>query len=381
MFPGNYTTTTTNYKATDYASTSTGNLQVPLDVLKSRASGHYHTRKSTKFGRELALRNVKTAPDPKDRSVTSQAQQLQPWLQRFSDWGNWVGEQLADALIGDDEALQRPKDTAEPAAPGQKQKPAKTEVSADGRSGDYRSMDSFLKGIKGKFICTRQGKPCTALEHETVQGKVIIIGYNHLDAAAKTAIQRLIKKNLQPQDRVVAEATEKGMASFAAHPLCFGAPKEQCIPGEKEELGTRTREAIIHWTELCHKRLALIDHQLADQLAWKFASQNTEYNERIAQYGAEAERRLYDTPVENRAAVNQINKEILKAKRKAEATALEESVARDANHAEQIRESLTRKDITVYRPIGELHARSLAATFNDNPNVLVLMPREEWRGS
>lgn len=376
MLPGNYTTTTTNYKSTDYASTSTSNLQIPLDALKSRASGHYRTRKGTEFGRRLALRNVKTAPDPKDRSVTSQAQQLQPWLQRFSDWGNWVGEQFAVALIGDDDAVRPPKDSVEPVTPGQKQKPAKSEVSANGRSGDYRSMDFFLKRIEGKFTCERLGKPCIAVPEETLRGMKVVIGNAHSEISEEWA-EDLLMRFKRPGDKLIVEATSSELEDdVTRRAFCLGFSRENCIAGEIENLKDQLDAGLANLVELRFQRLSFLDPEEAFRIRVNHSlEETTRLMILINEAYVPRMRMLWPSlTAEQIETVRQLTEAIDSADEEFRLLMQQTMDARNQNYVRLLQGQMGNRETTTYVMVGTRHVPGVMEAFSTTDTVLALYP-------
>jgi hypothetical protein len=270
----------------------------------------HRPRRSPENGRRLALRNARKVgateqvePVPIERSLKSDGGQLRPWFDKAPDWLKWAGEQLADALIGDDEVLLRPKDSVEPATPSQKQKQEQKSVSpkqekaagksVKGAANGYAQMSEFLSYIKKEgFVCVKHGSPCAASPGDNLEDKVVLIGLNHTDRDGISAIRRLLAKFLRPRDRVLAETTPEAFEyARARDQACMGAPREQCIAGEIAALQARTLAALKQVAELSRQRLALIDSEAANSLARMHDDARTELQDRTAQYNFQVEMR------------------------------------------------------------------------------------------
>jgi hypothetical protein len=391
MFLGNYTNTTTNCNNTTTGYThTTGNPQnLPLQPRANKIwhnAGH-RPRRSPENGRQLALRKAEKVvaseqPDPIERSLKSDGGQLRPWFDKAPDWLKWAGEQLADALIGDDEVLLRPKDSVEPATPSQKQKQEQKSVSpkqekaagksVKGAADGYAQMSEFLSYIKKEgFVCVKHGSPCVAKPGDNLKDKVVLIGLNHTDPAGISAIRRLLAKFLRPRDPVVAEITPEifEYARPRDH-ACMGAPR-QCIPGEIAALQARSIAALQKVTELSRQRLALIDPDAASSLARMHDDAGTELQDRTAQYNFQVEMRRSSIPPGRRAALAELDREVAKAQQELDAVTSEEDQARDQHYGELI-ETLLRDGIGGYFPIGAFHARNLWTRFRDNPRVIAI---------
>jgi hypothetical protein len=241
--------------------------------------------------------------------------------------------------------------------------------------GAHRSLSYFLQHINGKFTCTRQGKPCMALEGETLKGMVVLIGLRHEDEG-EAMTRQLIARFRKPEDQVLAELSPSEFEHNDRHRThtCMGAPREACIPGELEGVKTAADDKITELARLKHARLSVVDPRGAEEFA-RLAEPIGAFRamDWLDAKFAEA-RRTRSFTNEERARIRDIEQRI-DATTKEVSTLVDEKVEyRDQNYIRQVEELMGDQERTIYVPLGRSHVRTLQAHFADNPRVIVLVP-------
>jgi hypothetical protein len=246
----------------------------------------------------------------------------------------------------------------------------------------WPSMRDFDAAAAGSnFKCARMGKPCVAGPGETLKGKTVVIGYLLDDKDDIAACRELVARNLRPDDRVLCGVSRTELQDPAVRDAaCFGAPQEQSIAVAESNMSARTGEAMIKLADLALQRLRLIDPEYARKLEETHRSLHTETTARLSAYQNAASQRSHLTPRENRKAVDRLKREINEASKELLSISREETPARTALYAEQMR-TLSDGERTIYVAAPMAVADQLQAEFLDNPDVVVVCPgnsAERW---
>ena len=246
----------------------------------------------------------------------------------------------------------------------------------------WPSMRDFdAAAAASNFKCARMGKPCVARPGESLKGKTVVIGYLLDDKDDIAACRELVARNLRPDDRVLCGVGRTELQDPAVRDAaCFGAPQEQSIAVAESDMSARTGEAMIKLADLALQRLRLIDPEYARELEETHRSLHTEATARYLEYfNAGSDLSNVALP-ENRKAVERLTREIDKVARETLAIGMEETPARAALYAEQMR-TLSDGERTIYVAAPMAVADRLQAEFLDNPDVVVICPRnsaERW---
>ena len=246
----------------------------------------------------------------------------------------------------------------------------------------WPSMRDFdATAAASKFLCARGGKPCVARPGESLKGKTVVIGYLLDDKDDIAACRELVAGNLRPDDRVLCGVSRTELQDPAVRDAaCFGAPQEQSIAVAESNMSARTGEAMIKLADLALQRLRLIDPEYARELEETHRERRTEATARLSAYQNAASQRSHLTPRENRKAVDRLKREINEASKELLSISREETPARTALYAEQMR-TLSDGERTIYVAAPMAVADQLQAEFLDNPDVVVVCPRnsaERW---
>jgi hypothetical protein len=247
---------------------------------------------------------------------------------------------------------------------------------------NWPSMRDFdAAAAASKFLCARMGKPCVARPGESLKGKTVVIGYLLDDKDDIAACRELVARNLRPDDRVLCGVSRTELQDPAVRDAaCFGAPQEQSIAVAESDMSARTGEAMIKLADLALQRLRLIDPEYARELEETHRSLHTEATARLSEYQNAASQLSHLTPRENRKAVDRLKREINEASDEFLSISREETPARTALYAEQMR-TLSDGERTIYVAAPMAVADQLQAEFLDNPDVVVVCPRnsaERW---
>jgi hypothetical protein len=246
----------------------------------------------------------------------------------------------------------------------------------------WPSMRDFdAAAAASNFKCARMGKPCVARPGESLKGKTVVIGYLLDDKDDIAACRELVGRNLRPDDRVLCGVGRTELQDPAVRDAaCFGAPQEQSIAVAESDMSARTGEAMIKLADLALQRLRLIDPEYARELEETHRDLHTETTARLSEYQNAASQRWHLTPRENRKAVDRLEREINEASDEFLSISREETPARTALYAEQMR-TLSDGERTIYAPAPMAVADQLQAEFLDNPDVVVICPSnsaERW---
>jgi hypothetical protein len=237
-----------------------------------------------------------------------------------------------------------------------------------------RSLHEFLESVaKRNFLCAIQGEPCF---HRPggLEGKTIIIGYFLDEKDDIRAFEGLIEEHLREGDLVISPASEADLRNPAVRDqACFGAPAEQCVAIAADDITGRTGEVIRKLVDLALRRLTLIDSKYARDLEETHRAEKTEGVVRFYDYQNAASLLSDLTPSENRAAADQLNREISSAMREASSIEMQEGAERDARYAARIRE-FTDGERTIYVPVAMNIADALQREFIANPDVAIIVP-------
>jgi hypothetical protein len=246
----------------------------------------------------------------------------------------------------------------------------------------WPSMRDFdATAAASNFLCARMGRPCVARPGESLKGKTVVIGYLLDDKDDIAACRELVGRNLRPDDRVLCGVGRTELQDPAVRDAaCFGAPQEQSIAVAESNMSARTGEAMIKLADLALQRLRLIDPEYARELEETHRSLHTEATARLSEYQNAASQLSHLTPRENRKAVDRLKREINEASDEFLSISREETPARTALYAEQMR-TLSDGERTIYVAAPMAVADQLQAEFLDNPDVVVICPRnsaERW---
>jgi hypothetical protein len=245
----------------------------------------------------------------------------------------------------------------------------------------WPSMRDFDAAAASNFLCARMGKACVSRPGESLKGKTVVIGYTLNDKDDISACRELVGRNLRPDDRVLCGVGRTELQNPAVRDgACFGAPEEQCIAVSESAMSARTGEGMNKLADLALQRLRLIDPEYASKLEETHRSLNTEATARYLEYFNAGSDLSNVAPPENRKAVERLTQEIDKVARETLAIGMEETPARAALYAEQMR-TLSNGERTIYVAAPMAVADRLQAEFLDNPDVVVVCPRnsaERW---
>jgi len=246
----------------------------------------------------------------------------------------------------------------------------------------WPSMRDFdAAAAASNFKCARMGKPCVARPGESLKGKTVVIGYSLDDKDDISACRELVGRNLRPDDRVLCGVGRTELQDPAVRDgACFGAPEEQCIAVSESAMSARTGEGLLKLADLALQRLRLIDPEYASKLEETHRDLHTEATARYLEYFNAGSDLSNVAPPENRKAVERLTREIDRVARETLAIGMEETPARAALYAEQMR-TLSDGERTIYVAGPMVVADRLQAEFLDNPDVVVVCPRnsaERW---
>jgi hypothetical protein len=305
------------------------------------------------FLKRMGVRTVEpTRPDP--NPVPSQAARNLPGMPNPFQWR---GEDIHEVLV--QLGLIQPR-----------------------TGGGWPSMRDFdAAAAASNFLCARMGETCVARPGESLKGKTVVIGYTLSDKDDILACRGLVAGHIRPGDRVLCGVGRTELQNPAVRDgACFGAPEEQCVAVSESAMSGRTGEALLKLADLALQWLRLIDPEYASELEETHRSQNTEATARYMEYFNAASSLATVAPRENRRAVERLKREIDKAAREALAIGMEETPARVALYAEQMR-TLSDGERTIYVAAPMAVADRLQAEFLDDPDVVVVCPRnsaERW---
>jgi len=388
MFPGNYTNATTNCNntTTGYTHTTMGNRQnLPLQPRANKVweNACHRPRRSPENGRRLALRNARKVgateqvePDPIERSLKSDGGQLQPGgiLNPYA-WGNWLYDKAAQyGVVQPAEAPAKEQVEPEKAATA---KPAKkTEVSANERSGDYRSMDFFLKRIEGKFTCERLGKRCIAMPDETLRGMKVVIGNAHSEISEEWA-DDLLMRFKRPGDKLIVEATATELEDdVTRRAFCRGFSRENCITGEIENLKDQLDAGLANLIELRFQRLSFLDPEEAFRIRVNHPrEETTRLMILINEAYVPRMRMLWPSlTAEQIETVRQLTEAIDAADEEVRSLIQRTMDARNQNYVRLLQGQMGNHETTTYVVVGERHVPGVMEAFSTTDTVLALYP-------
>jgi hypothetical protein len=246
----------------------------------------------------------------------------------------------------------------------------------------WPSMRDFdAAAAASNFLCARAGEACVARPGESLKGKTFVMGYMLDDKDDISACRDLVARHIRPGDRVLCGVGRTELQNPAVRDgACFGAPEEQCVAVSESAISARTGEAMNNLAKLALERLRLIDPEYASELEETHRSLNTEATARLREYQDAASYLSNVAPRENRRAVERLNREIDEASKELLSISKEETPARAALYAEQIR-TLSDGERAIYVAAPMAIADRLQAEFLDNPDVVVICPRnsaERW---
>jgi hypothetical protein len=305
------------------------------------------------------VRQVKsTEPDPIEKSMKSQGV-----LQR-GFWGT-----LYDNTLGAlENALAEDETKPETVKPVARQRPAAT-----------GKLDDFLKDIEGNFRCFRQGKPCTVMGTESLDGKVILIGWAHDDEKGIRAIRDLLARHMRKKtDFLVAETTPSEFQQGTYRDRsCMGVAKERCIAGDLEGGSKITTAAADKAGAVAAKLAHRLDPNAAAEIARKYAGEISVYKILNACQGVIASKYKSLSPKQIKA-LNGLDQEYVDAINEMnEATTLEMR-ARNRHMRQVVMDNVPNGSGTLFVVLGGLHVDYLARGLETNGSVLELYPESAY---
>jgi len=255
--------------------------------------------------------------------------------------------------------------------PGQKQKPATTEMTANGRSVYRPSMESFLEKIEGKFTCMRGGLPCLARPGEPLQGTVIL-GWEHAGISEQWG-EELIADLKRPGDKIVVEYTQTELEDEVERKTeCMGFSKEDCIPGEIESLKDPLKLLASKNIELQYQILAVLDPEAASGI-WQSHRDKHPYELSrllIEQYVKSYPVRAPHLSAEQTKEFNRLFQE----HQEQASRILQGNEAREQNYIRILEWEIMNRDGNNFVAIGSGHVKNMRRSFSNNDKVITLMP-------
>jgi hypothetical protein len=385
MFPGNYTNATT----ISNGATSPWTVNPPHQT--GMLNGYCVVHAPSPSKRAGANRPGKWLYDmtPEERrallarnglvlspQATSQGAQLQPGgiLNPYA-WGNWLFDKAAQ--YGVVQLAEAPaKEQVEPEKAATAKPAKKTEVSANARSGGYRSMDFFLKRIEGKFTCERLGKPCIAVPEETLRGMKVVIGNAHSEISEEWA-EDLLMRFKRPGDKLIVEATSSELEDHVTRTaFCRGFSRENCIAGEVENLKDQLDAGLANLVELRFQRLSFLDPEEEFRIRVNHPlEETTRLMILINEAYVPRMRMLWPSlTAEQIETVRQLTEAIDSADEEFRLLMQQTMDARNQNYVRLLQGQMGNRETTTYVMVGERHVPGVMEAFSTTDTVLALYP-------